>query len=163
MQGGGSLLALAWKPARPQTFLSLCEARNMRGANPGELGMGSTCPGAFSGRCCILSCSVLGAPHYSKETPTTYLCNIGSTLTPNPPSGLGACKPKGGRLGCRKAEPRELQGVKAGHPCLRRHEGAFIPLPAQQLLFVLQEPPLQLCVAGSLWEAAQPPEGPCAN
>lgn len=102
MQGGGLLLVLAWKPAPPQTLLSLGEACNMRGANPGEFGMGSTCPGAFLGRCCTLNCSVPGALHYSKETLTTYLCNMGSTLTPNPPSGLGVCKPKGGGMGLRK-------------------------------------------------------------
>lgn len=67
-----------------------------------------------------------------------------------------------------RAEPQGLQdvgceGTKAVHSCLQRNAGAFIPLPSQQLLIVLQDLHLQLCMAGSVWEAAQPPEGPCAN
>lgn len=54
-------------------------------------------------------------------------------------------------------------GVNAVHPSPRMHVESFAPLPGQQLLLVLQELPLQLCVVGSVWEAAQPPEGPCAN
>ena len=87
--------SLARKPARPQTSLSLGEASSVRGVNPGEPGAGSTCPGEFSGRCRTLSCSVLGAPRRWKGTPTTCLCDVGTTSTPNPPNYLGACTRKG--------------------------------------------------------------------
>lgn len=60
--------------------------------------------------------------------------------------------PRGCRAWGANAVPVEACGGKG-----------FAPLPGQQLLLVLQELPLQLCVAGSVWEAAQPPEGPCAN
>lgn len=110
----GSLLALARRPARPQTFLSLGEASNARGANPGESGAGNTCPRAFSGRCHTLSCS---SPALLKGNSHRLPAQCGERLDAKSPERFGCLQTKRSRDGgCRT---RSAKGQRQRTPPCR--------------------------------------------